>query len=124
MGTLTVSLNTEPLNESISVGDTVYYATLGSAVDGFISDNGSGLVKIGPVVSLGEATSGKKTIGITVSSNPNIGLVNDKLLLFSKNNQVNTDGLKGYYAEVKMKNTSTTEAELYAVSSEIALSSK
>jgi len=46
------------------------------------------------------------------------------MLLFSKDAAVNTSGLTGYYAEVKMKNNSTTESELFAVGSEIIQSSK
>ena len=46
------------------------------------------------------------------------------MLLFSKDNKVNTSGLTGYYAEVKMTNTSLIESELYSVSSDIVQSSK
>ena len=44
--------------------------------------------------------------------------------MFLKNDQANNIGLKGYYAEVQMKNNSKTAAELYAVSSEVVESSK
>ena len=37
---------------------------------------------------------------------------------------VNNTSMLGYYAEVKLKNSSTAKAELFALSSEVAISSK
>ena len=45
-------------------------------------------------------------------------------MMFSKNKQVNTSGISGYYAEVEFKNDSTTKAELFSVGSQASLSSK
>ena len=45
-------------------------------------------------------------------------------ILFSKPIQIDESSLKGYYADVTFVNRSTKKAELFAVSSEIALSSK
>jgi len=45
-------------------------------------------------------------------------------ILFSKPIEVNESSLKGYYADVTFTNSSTKRVELFAVSSEIALSSK
>jgi len=45
-------------------------------------------------------------------------------MLFAKNSQVNTSGLLGYYAEVKLTNSSTFKEELFAVNSEIFISSE
>jgi len=45
-------------------------------------------------------------------------------VFYSKDNRVNMMTMIGYYAEVKFINKSTTEAELFAVSSEIFESSK
>tara|TARA_Y100001963_G_C6731872_1_gene424362 strand:- start:676 stop:1020 length:345 start_codon:yes stop_codon:yes gene_type:complete len=45
-------------------------------------------------------------------------------VFFGKDTQVGTSGLLGYYAEVEMKNDSTTAAELHAVSTEFFISSK
>ena len=44
-------------------------------------------------------------------------------IFFGKENIINSSGLVGYYAEVEMENTSTTKKELFAVNSEIFLSS-
>ena len=44
--------------------------------------------------------------------------------MFRKNENVNNTSLIGYYAEVKLRNDSPEEAELFALSSEIVESSK
>ena len=45
-------------------------------------------------------------------------------IFFSKDNKANLSSLVGYYAEVVMKNESTSKAELYQVGSDISESSK
>ena len=45
-------------------------------------------------------------------------------IFFGKDNEIGTAGVTGYYATVEMKNDSINYAELFAVSSEITLSSK
>ena len=42
---------------------------------------------------------------------------------FAKDNRYNTSGLLGYYLETTLKNSATTEKELYSVGSEVSLSS-
>ena len=44
--------------------------------------------------------------------------------MFSKNKSANNTSLVGYFAEVKLRNNSTDRAELFALSSEVAQSSK
>lgn len=44
--------------------------------------------------------------------------------MFSKDNIVNLSSLVGYYAEVKLKNDSISEAELFSLGVEVDLSSK
>jgi hypothetical protein len=44
--------------------------------------------------------------------------------MFSKNKIVNNTSLLGYFAEVTLKNNSTAPAELFALNSQVALSSK
>jgi hypothetical protein len=48
----------------------------------------------------------------------------DDFIFFGKENKVNVSGIRGYFAEVEMKNNSTTAAKLFSVGSEIAKSSK
>jgi len=44
-------------------------------------------------------------------------------IFFAKSPVINTSGIVGYYAEVEMENTSTSKNELFAVNSEIFISS-
>lgn len=48
----------------------------------------------------------------------------DNFFMFQKPNDQNVSGLKGYYAEVELTNDSTAKQELFAVGSEITISSK
>ena len=108
------------LNESLSVGDIAYYVTLATA-GGFKSSTGS-------ITSLGEVkviTKSTNTITVDVDNTTiNANTLNNKMLLFSKDNKVNTSGLTGYFASVKMSNDSTSSSELFSVGSEIVQSSK
>tara|TARA_R100000700_G_C3179599_1_gene156461 strand:- start:13547 stop:13927 length:381 start_codon:yes stop_codon:yes gene_type:complete len=49
---------------------------------------------------------------------------NGNFIFFGKNEGVGMAGVTGYYFEVEMKNETTDEAELFAVSSELFESSK
>ena len=45
-------------------------------------------------------------------------------IFFGKENKINVSGVRGYYAEVEMKNDSTQAAKLFSVGSEVSQSSK
>lgn len=45
-------------------------------------------------------------------------------MLFSKRVEANQSGIKGYYADITFKNHSNTAVELFAISSEVGISSK
>ena len=119
MATITITIGNS-LNDSLSVNDTAYYVSLASS-GGFSSSSGS-ITQLGNIDAINTSTN---TITVDVGSTT-IGAddLDDKMLLFSKDAAVNTSGLTGYYASVKMKNNSTTESELFAVSSEVVQSSK
>ena len=112
----TITLANQTLNESLSIGDIVYHAPITTA-NGF--DQLGTTIKIGDVTGINRSTS-EVTVTTSLSG---VNLVGN-FLFFSKNNAVETSGLKGYYATVKMKNTSVHASELYAVNSEVAESSK
>lgn len=48
----------------------------------------------------------------------------DAFIFFSKNITVNESSLKGYYADLTLENSSNKKAELFAVTSNITVSSK
>lgn len=96
------------LNVSLqkNVGDIVY----------FLDDNGEKR-RIGPCTNISD-----KTITCDIEAwrkRPSAG----NYIFFGKENIINSSGLVGYYAEVEMENTSTVKKELFAVNSEIFLSS-
>ena len=106
------------LNISVAVGDTAYYiATTTSG--GFTINNGD-IVEIGEIISINTTTN-----TIIVDTLLASGVVTtNHFILFSKDNAASMSSALGYYAEVKMTNTSTTEAELFQVGVDIFESSK
>jgi hypothetical protein len=107
MSQITLNL-TAHNNTSLQNNDIVYY--LGT----------DGLKKrIGPLLS-------KTSTNITCDANENSDLSQltaSSYLFFGKDNIINTSGVVGYYAEVNFSNNSEEEAELFAVNSEIFISS-
>jgi hypothetical protein len=126
MATLTLTFaNGSGLNPNIQVGDTAYYvSTTTTGTGGFTSNISGGtsnnIVEIGAVASVNFTTN---VIEITTDLADNT-VTTSHFILFSKDNAVNMASVVGYYAEVKMRNTSTVQAELYQVSTEIFESSK
>ena len=125
MATITLTFSSG-LNPNIQVGDTVYYVvqtTTGtgdsqpSNISGATSND---IVEIGTVATVNFSTN---IITITTDLGDVIN-TSTHFILFSKDNAVNLSSVVGYYAEVKMRNTATVQAELYQVSSEIFESSK
>ena len=95
---------TKPVNKSLQIGDTVYYATITNNVTGTP-------VEIGTVV------------GVTSEDDGSGSTVNQvTFTLVSGTTAPNNTYY--YYAEVEMKNESTSEVELYQVGSQISESSK
>ena len=119
MPDLTLTFPTK-LNVSVSVGDTAYYvATQASA------DNSGFTINNGATVEIGEITSVDfKSNTIIVDTILASGIVTTShFIFFSKNNAASMSSMLGYYSEVKMTNTSTTEAELFQVSLDVFESS-
>jgi hypothetical protein len=117
--TLTFS---QPLNVSCQVGDTAYYVDTGSD-GGFTTNGNNNVVEIGQIRQI---TNGQTNSPVVICETilPFAGN-NDvsKYVLFSKDNKANLSTLLGYHANVKMVNTSTVEAELFAVNLESSDSS-
>ena len=97
------------LNVSVQIGDTAYYTN---------DVNGKEIVLIGAITSV---TNNSITVEIDPST---VRPLTTSFILFSKTAEVNTSGVKGYYAEVQFKNNSVKEAELFSVGSEVVESSK
>ena len=93
-------------NTSLQTGDQIYYLT----------DNGD-VERVGPVVSILD------NYIICTAEGDLSGLKNTSYIFFGKDNSKNTSGIIGYYAEVNLNNNSKDHAELFAVNSEIFISS-
>ena len=115
MPTVTLTF-TQPLNESVQIGDTVYYSVT-SSVGGFTE--GDAPVEIGPVSGI---TGTENTPVITVA-NPTIATAvptsPSPFIMFSKDNSVNMSSLLGYYAKFRIENDSPSESEIFAVNADI-----
>ena len=106
-------------NISLQIGDKAYAVSAPTNVEGQQTASSEAIPKkIGTIVAIG-------TNSITISeSSVNYEPAADEFLMFSKDKAANNTSLIGYYAEVKLANDSSTKAELFALSSEIAESSK
>ena len=110
------------INISAQVGDNVYSVDPSSS-GGFEAADLSACQFVGVVTNIQNTGATKRiTVFQDLASNytPSAG----NFMMFSKNKQVNTSGISGYYAEVEFKNDSKTHAELFSVGSQASLSSK
>lgn len=106
MANLTINFS-KKLNTSLQKGDTVYFLKSGK------------LQEIGPCVSVSSDRYSFVVDVADTASRPSIG----DYFMFTKNNAINSNGLIGYHANVTIENDSTEFSELYAVNSEIQVSS-
>lgn len=120
MSTITLGFD-NPANVSLQVGGNA-----GARDSAFMKSSDGSIHYIGDVTAL---SADRKTVTVTIvpSDNPQIpadGSPSSDYVFFVKKADVCNAKLTGYYAEVQMKNDSTEKAELFAVGSEIAISSK
>lgn len=118
---------TEQLNSSLQIGDTAWYVNTGQA-GGYDTaqsslDNVTPAKKLGTVEEIINQNENNKIIVSNNFSNES-PVLDDVFIMFSKDNRANTSSLVGYYAEVSLENNSKNKIELFAVGSEISISSK
>ena len=137
------------INQSLAIGDLVYYINNPVNSGGFITGDGSSgsstsgvstMIFIGTVAGIGTdnnpsqistmvpETENTFTVyvdnpnSVTAQSINTLGA--DDFIFFVKNNEIHLSSMLGYYNSITFKNNSTTKAELYSVSCDIAESSK
>ena len=114
---------TQPLNVSCQVGDTAYYVS--TTTDGGFNVASSSIVEIGTIIQIQDQLA---TPTLTVRTADTLagfsGTLSSQFIFFSKDNKANLSSPLGYFANVKFVNDSTTEAELFSVSTEAIPSSK
>ena len=121
MATFTITLSGD-INSSLSIGDTIFTCDVANVTDAggtdsTIDKNSGALTLRGTVTAINNTTN-VITVddgGTAVTANA----LQDDMALFAKDGVVNTSGISGYYATVKMKNNSTSEAKLFSVGSEV-----
>ena len=105
-------------NASLQVGDIAYYVpnldAYNQGAAPFVSWSDPQL--IGPISAIGPDF-------IDIPGYPT-DVPEEAFLAFRKDDRVNNSSLKGYFAEITMINDLTTPIELFALNSEISLSSK
>ena len=117
MPTTTINFN-EDINISAQIGDIAYYV-VPTAVGGYKVENVDQIVEVGPITQINHSDN---SIVCDANLNPPV----DSFIMFRKDPSINTSGINGYYAEVKMinNNSQRDKIELFAVASEIDESSK
>ena len=106
MANLTVNFDNK-INTSLQKGDIVLYLKNGN------------LIELGSCVSV---STDRFSFVVDVASTAQRPVIGD-YFMFAKNNAINSNGLIGYQATIKMENDSTDFCELYAVNSETQISS-
>ncbi len=120
---LKITLTNEIQNVSLSVGDVAYYIEASALVSGTsisVASNSSNQEE--NIKKIGKITEISGTF-ITIET-PLLTPPDNAFIMFSKNKVANNTSLLGYFAEVTLKNNSKQPIELFALNSEVALSSK
>ena len=116
---------TNPLNQSLQQGDTIWYINDQdiNQSGGYDIANNNNIQKLGIVEELSNQYRAHQ---VTISNSFTVGPpdLTNAFIMFSKDNSANLTSLTGYYALAKFENNSEEKAELYAVGSEISISSK
>ena len=131
------------LNDSVQVGDRIYYSLPTTGQAGVNHPSNPVLTK---PVYLGIATyvmywdeptseawvCVAEPVASTIDNfedceedgSPTDGGCCDVYYFFSKDNEVNLTSLVGYYSQVQVRNNSLTEAEIFSITSDFAESSR
>ena len=126
MATVTLTF-ANPINISAQVGDTTYYVTTSSQGGFTTSLNNSTPTTENPIVEIGTIKSiDADRLIMVCNTSLTTGQVptTSHFISFSKDSIANTTTALGYYAVVKLKNNSTTEAELFSIGCDMFESSK
>ena len=120
MPTLTLAF-TAPLNVSCQVGDTAYYVN--TTTSGGFTVNSNNVEEIGTITTVTNPTTTTPSI-VCDTTLPGTISGSSYFVLFSKDNKANLSSILGYYADVKFKNNSIAEAEMFSVGVDTFDSSK
>ena len=118
-----------PINEQVGIGDSVWFIPGGldsmnnwSSGYDIKSGNLDNAVNLGVVYKI-DGTNEYPDVVVFYQDGTTLPTTGD-YVFFSKDERVNKNNIKGYYASVKLKNNSKEKAELFALSANIEESSK
>ena len=103
------------INDSVQVGDELYWAIISGTTIGTTT-------LVGTIISVG-----KKYVEVADGEAPTPFVSDTMFFMFRKpehNEYTNVSSLKGYHAEATFTNNSIEKQELFAVGSEVTISSK
>ena len=120
MPTITLTF-TAPINVSCQVGDTAY--TVPTTTTAGFKVNSQSVTEIGTITRIQNPLSNSPVVTVDTNLPGTYDGAND-FVFFSKDNKANMSSLLGYFARIKMKNNSTSEAELYSLGADFFESSK
>jgi len=134
MASVTFNID-QALNNSLKIGDTLFFcehANSNFGIGGNYDTATEGPIKVGNITSVNGSDITIDYAGLSVYDLPGgvdyntMGYQNpgNYFMFFSKNNIVELNRLKGYYASVNFINNSRKKAELFNVGAEIVRSSK
>lgn len=116
MATITITFANEVNTSLQALTDTA------SRDNVFFKDTAGNIHFVGECTNI---SADKKTITVDVGSGTTRQTpTTSDFVFFGKNNKINSSALLGYFAEVTMKTTETTEMELFSVGANISESSK
>ena len=120
MPTITLTF-TAPINVSCQVGDTAY--TVPTTTTAGFKVNSQSVTEIGTITRIQNPLSNSPVV--TVDTNlPGTYDGANEFVFFSKDNKANLSSILGYFADVKFRNNSTSEAEIFSIGADIFVSSK
>ena len=114
MASITLNFN-NPINVSIQSNSNSPNFPGADIV--YFQDSNKDVYRIGACTAITETS-----VTCNIDSNTTRPTAGD-FIFFAKSPETNTSGIVGYYAEVDMEITSTSKKELFAVNSEIFISS-
>ena len=114
-----------PINTSAQVGDYIYISSISTLTQHQNSSN----IGLQGVTSTPEFAEKILEIGVdfvVIDKDPSAApvITQGDYISFAKRIEANETSLKGYYADITLKNSSHDKVELFAISSDISLSSK
>ena len=111
-------LESQTANVDNGAWDIIYF----TRIDSTTGKQSGDIYRLGKCIGV-SSDANTYTINVDADATAQTPDAND-FIFFGKENKINISGVRGYYAEVEMKNDSSSAAKLFSVGSEMSPSSK